>query len=295
MKVSVIIPTLNSPTLTATLQAVTAQTVSADEIIVVGCYDARICERFPDVRFIDTITPVSAAKARNIGIAHAQHELLLFCDSDCLPQPTWLSQHVKRHVAGEHVVGGSVLVTHPNYWTRSDNVSMFHEFVPGHPSGPRFMVPTLNLSVRRAVVEAVGELDESYVGAAGEDSDWSIRMRRAGYVLFFEPDAPIAHAPSRSQWADVVRHWRGMGAGGIRVRLRYADEYATPRFARSSFWLRALSPIIATAVTLKVYRAPGFWRYWTSLPVVFASKVIYCWSAAAALAAIDNTYANASA
>lgn len=288
MRVAVIIPSLNAPTLGRALDAVTAQTVAPHEIIVVGRDEAGILRARDGVRFIDTGAPVCAARARNLGIAAATGDLMLFLDADCVPRPDWLARHVMRHESGETVVGGAVSLEGSNYWAQSDNVSMFHEFIPQRLPGPRFLLPTLNLSVRRAVFEAVGGMDESFPGAAAEDADWTIRMRRAGYQLYFDPSAVVAHAPARTAWSDVVRHWRNLGHNAVRVRLRYTEEFGTPRGARSAWWWRLLSPLIAAKVTAGIYAERALRAYWPSLPVVYATKIIYCFGAASA---IDSGFA----
>lgn len=278
--ISVIIPSLNAVTLPRALAALAGQTHPPHEIVVVGRDEADLLANYPDVIFVDTHIPVCAAAARNSGIETAVGDLLIFCDADCIPAPDWVAAHVSRHQAGEKVVGGSVALKGSNYWAQSDNVSMFHEFVPAHPPGKRHLLPTLNISVQRDVVTQVGGMDESFPGAAAEDADWTIRMRRAGFDLFFAPEALVEHAPARTTWADVVRHWRNLGHNAVRVRLRYAEMLNTPAFVRSAFWWRLLSPLIAAKVTAGIYAQSVFWRYWRSLPVVYMTKIIYCWGAA---------------
>lgn len=284
MRTTLIIPSLNAVTLPATLTAVSEQSHLPDEIIVVGRDDANALAAFPEVRFIDTQSPVCAAKARNMGMQSASGDLFLFLDADCLPRSDWVATHVQKQESGQMVVGGSVILHGSNYWAQSDNVSMFHDFVPQHPPGNRFLLPTLNLSVRRAIFAQVGGMDETFPGAAAEDADWTIRMRMAGFKLFFEPRAVIRHAPARTTWSDVVRHWRNLGHNAVRVRLRYAAEFGTPRSASSSRWWRWMSPLIAARITAGIYANPIFWRYVSSLPVVYTTKIIYCLGAADSLA-----------
>jgi GT2 family glycosyltransferase len=283
MRVSVIIPSLNAPTLGRTLTAVAGQTEPPGEVIVVGRDEAGTLAGFPDVRFIDTGAPVCAARARNLGLLAAGGELFLLLDADCIPRTDWLARHLARHRASEQVVGGAVALKGSNYWAQSDNVSMFHEFVPQHPPGSRFLLPTLNLSLRREVFKTVGGMDETFPGAAAEDADWTIRIRRAGYRLYFDPSAVVAHAPARTTWGDVVRHWHNLGHNAVRVRLRYAEEFGTPAGARRAGWWRLLSPAIAARVTAGIYANRFLWSQWPSLPVVYATKIIYCFGAARAI------------
>ncbi len=283
MRVSVIIPSLNAGTLPRALDAVRTQMEPPAEVVVVGRDDAGALAAYPEVIFVDTGMPVCAAAARNRGMEAAAGDLFLFLDADCVPDADWLAAHRRRQEAGETVVGGSVRLAGANYWAQSDNASMFHEFVPDHPAGPRPLLPTLNLSVRRAAWEAAGGLDESFPGAAAEDADWTIRLRRAGHRLFFDPAPRVAHAPARTAWPDVVRHWRHLGHNAVRVRLRYPDEMGTPGWARSAWAWRLLAPAIAGKITLDIYRQPGLGRYWASLPVVYATKILYCLGAARAI------------
>jgi cellulose synthase/poly-beta-1,6-N-acetylglucosamine synthase-like glycosyltransferase len=288
MKVSVIIPSLNAPTLARALTAVAGQDMPADEVIVVGRDEAGVLAGYPDVRFIDTQQPACAAKARNLGMAAATGDIFLLLDADCVPRPDWLGRHMARHEDGEFVVGGGVALQGSNYWAQSDNVSMFHEFVPGLPTGPRPLLPTLNLSVRREAVAHGGLMDESFPGAAAEDADWTIRLGKAGYRLTFDPSVVVAHAPARTTWSDVIRHWRNLGHNAIRVRLRYPEIFNTPSGAAHAWWWRLLSPIIAARVTARVYAKRPLRAHWSSLPVVYATKIIYCWGAAQS---IDSGFA----
>ena len=290
--ISVIIPTLNDKTLAKTLEALTGQSRAADEILVVGRDEAGTTKGYPQVRFLDTGRPVCAAAARNTGIANASGNIIAFTDSDCIPGHDWVENMERAHHQGAHVVGGGVVLEGPNYLAQCDNVSMFHDFVPDHPEGERRFLPTLNLSVQRQVINEIGYMDESFPGASGEDTDWTLRMSLAGYALLFRPRAVVRHAPTRTRWKDVVRHWRNCGYSSIRVRHRYIERVQTPnltlRIIRSAFLLRFLSPIIAVWITAGIYKNPMHWRLLAYLPVVYLTKIIYCFGAAAS---IDSGFA----
>ena len=282
-RVSLIIPTLNSPTLGRTLEAVRRQTRLPDEVIVVGLDEAKVRSGFPEVRFIDTVRPVCAAAARNRGLDEAVGDFLVFTDDDCVPEAGWLASLLRCHQGGELVVGGGVVIDVPEYWALSDNLAMFHAFRPEHPKGVRPFLPTLNLGVHRSVWERVGGMDESFPGAGSEDTDWTIRMRLAGFRLFFDPTALVQHSPARRDLRSVARHWRLSGRNSIRVRLRYAEEFGTPRLAASPLVMRLTSPLMSALVTGRVFMGPQAVRYWATLPAVYLTKIIYCLGAAEAL------------
>ena len=86
----------------------------------------------------------------------------------------------------------------------------------------------------------------------------------------------------------MVRHWRNLGHNAVRVRLRYVAEFGTPGGARRAWWWRLLSPLIAARITAGIYAHRALWPHWRSLPVVYATKIIYCFGAARA---IDNGFA----
>jgi len=280
MKISIIIPTLNNPTLPKTLASVFQQTCSSDEVLVVGLFEENLCQLFPKARFISTGRPVNAATARNIGMRESKGDVFLFIDSDCIALSNWLETHRKYHQRGIEVLGGGVEITSKNYWTLSDNLSMFHDFMTDCPAGEKFLLPTLNLSLNRSIFERFGGMDESFPGAGGEDSDWTIKLRLAGVPLLFIPTAVVLHSPSRTQFKDLFYHWYHSGQNNIRVRMRYRKEFKTPWWASSPFCLYIFSPFIAAWTTFKMYGSSQFWTYWPNIPAVYITKIIYCWGAA---------------
>ena len=68
---------------------------------------------------------------------------------------------------------------------------MFHEQLASQPREEHHYLPTLNLAMKREVVEKVGPLNEALM--RGQDIEWTSRMTHAGIHLFFEPAAIVEH------------------------------------------------------------------------------------------------------
>jgi GT2 family glycosyltransferase len=279
MDVSVIIPSLDSPVVDRTVDAVFAGSVPPREVIVVGRDTPGRLRGDARVSFLRTEQVELPGGARNIGAERASGEILAFVDADCVPEPDWLSAHVSCHRRGETVVGGSVLWDADNYWTLSDNLSMFHEFDVMAAAGPRPYLPTLNLSVRRVAYDAAGPMDPGL--PRGEDLDWTIRLAAMGHQPYFEPAARLWHRPQRSSARSVFDHWYQSGRWLVGVRRRHPAVFGSPTWLYGPLPLRLLSPAIAAAAALRLY-APGRpgRRYPNTLPAVYMTKLAWCWGAA---------------
>jgi GT2 family glycosyltransferase len=286
MDVSIIIPSLNSRTVSGVVDALSAQTCAEviQEILVVGLDELGLIRDDPRVRFHSTGKPVCAAAARNWGLHLAQSDLLIVLDSDCFPATDWLARLLDCYAQGERVVSGSIAFEEANYWTLVDNLSLFHEFMPDQAAGVRRFLPTANLLFDHRVIEASGEMDESFPGAAGEDVDWTLRMRQAGFRLYFEPVAQVIHRPARAAPRDVLRHFWRSGRNMGRVRWQYRDEFKTPRAGGHPFWLVALSPVVGLWATLRMFGGDRYLlRYLHTAPAIWLTKVVWCLGAASGI------------
>ncbi len=279
--ISIIIPSLNSPLIDKVVSAILAQdgAENIEEVVIVGKDAAKLVPNHLRIRLIDTGQPVPPGTARNIGIRATTANLLIFLDSDCLPQAGWLHEHVAAHRAGHQVVGGGVLPDGENYWSLSYNLSMFHEYDSTAVSASRAYLPTLNLSVERQVIEKVGFLNEAL--PRSQDLDWTTRMNQAGYKPYFWPQAAIQHRHNRTTLAKAWRDWVRSGQYARQVRLNHADTLNTPGFLASPTLILLLSPLIAGWVTLKigVKRPLTLLRFPHTLPAIYLSKLAWCWGA----------------
>jgi glycosyltransferase involved in cell wall biosynthesis len=281
MRVSIIIPNLHSPIIDRTLESIREQTYGLTdvEVIVVGMDKYEIVQKNELVYYYRTERPVSPAVARNLGIKVAQGEIICFIDADCVAAPDWLDVLIARYSdPSVHVVGGGIDFPRDNYWTVCDNFSWFHEVLAIAPAGMRPYLPTLNLSLHREVVEQVGGMDESFPWPAGEDTEWTTRIRLAGYALHFEPNAVIYHHHPRNTLKQILKHAYYFGYNSVKVDPRYADALRTPPFMRHSLSVLLLAPLLAAGATGRVL--VNLRHYLHTLPAIYLTKLSWCIGAA---------------
>jgi len=281
VRISIIIPSLNSLIIDQVLERIRSVDGSEliNDIVVVGKDDPGLIRLSPPVRFIDTENRVTAAIARNLGIAATDADLFIFLDSDCLPVSSWLKEHIVVHAAGHKVVGGGVLPAGDNYWQLSYNLTLFHEFLSTAKAGSRDYLPGLNMSMDKEVIAQVGGMDETLHRV--EDIDWTTRLRRAGYQPYFWPSAAVDHQHNRHNLKLV---WEDCASSGARmrfVRLNHKDLLQAPGILRYPGLILWLSPFIAAWTTLKIVakQPKVFLRFWHTLPVIYLTKIAWCWGA----------------
>jgi GT2 family glycosyltransferase len=278
---AVIIPSLNSPILDEVIAAIhrQAEIERVVEIVVVGKDEKGLLSPDGKTRLLDTGAPALPGAARNLGIQTTTAELLIFLDSDCIPQPGWLAAHLAAHAARHLVVGGGVLPQGENYWALSYNLSMFHEYLSGRRGEARSLLPTLNLSVERRVIEHVGLLNEAL--PRSQDMEWTARMKAAGFTPYFWPTAVVEHRHNRTTGAKVWQDCARSGRYARQVRLAHSDALQTPALLRYRRLLRLLSPLVAAAVTGQVVsQQPNlFAQHWMTIPAVYLTKFAWCWGA----------------
>jgi cellulose synthase/poly-beta-1,6-N-acetylglucosamine synthase-like glycosyltransferase len=282
IRFSVIIPNLNSPTIGLTIRSLENQGYPAEQIIVVGMDKFGLVHESDLIHFDRSDVPLSPARARNRGSRQAYGEVLVFIDADCIAQPDWLLILSRRFMdPGVSVVGGGVDFLSTNYWTLSDNISMFHEFLNLTPSGERNQLPSLNLAIRRPVFELIGGFDEHYPRPSSEDADLTIRLRRDGYRLYFDPKAIVAHRPPRNRLRDLVFHGYYQGKYSTKVDPRYGGQEALHGLLRTRIGLIGCSMLLAAAVTIRIFiHVPALLKFWYTAPAIFLEKMAWCFGAA---------------
>jgi glycosyltransferase involved in cell wall biosynthesis len=225
-KVSVVVPCFNAErTLVKCVEGCLCQDYANLEIIFVddGSDDATaaILGAYEGITVL-TQENSGAAAARNLGWRSSSGQIICFTDSDCIPNPQWVSRLVEHYtdpVVGG--VGGGYDIANPESWL----ARYIHEEIrQRHLRMPRRVnyLGSFNVSYRRAVLEQVGGFDERFRRASAEDNDLSYQVMKQGYALLFDADNCVAHHHTESFW-HYIRQQFGHGYWRISLYSKQPD------------------------------------------------------------------------
>jgi len=254
-RVSVIVPVRDrADLLTKTLEGLAQQTYVDFEVVVIddGSKDpsadvARSAgERGLNVRLVQT-SGVGSVAARCTGIAEAAGEVLAFTDSDCVPEPGWLSAGVAAMDKGADVAQGNTL---PERDIGPLERSIAHYANDG-------LFPTSNVFYTRDAYERAGGFDveaakrlgfRTTSGRAlgfGEDTLLGWRVSREGENATVH-DAVVRHAVLRPSVRELL--WRAWLIGGFPELIRECPELRSTVLSQGVFLGRRRLPLYAAIV-----------------------------------------------
>ncbi|MEV6597770.1 glycosyltransferase [Actinoplanes sp. NPDC051346] len=182
--VSVVVPTLGRPSLTALLGALAAGEPARGTVEFLLVDDRRDATRelpVPPGVDCEVLTGRAAgpAAARNVGWHAARHKWVAFLDDDVVPDPDWLTRlHDDLTGAGPDVGGvqGVLRVPLPTGRRPTDWERVTAALADG-------AWITADMAYRRAALGAAGGFDERLPRAFREDAELAHRVRQAGYRL----------------------------------------------------------------------------------------------------------------
>lgn len=192
-----------------------------DDIAVV-CVDngssdgsaAAVRAAFPEVTVIETGRNLGFAGGNNAGIAHAldhgaEWVVLVNNDATLVPHAIERLRAASLRHPDAGALAGKVLFAEPDgrVWFAGQRVALALGYSGrprghGRPDGPAYRRERETdravgafMAVSRSAIAAAGMLDDAlflYV----EDVDWCVRIRRAGFAIWFVPDAVAHHRVS---------------------------------------------------------------------------------------------------
>jgi GT2 family glycosyltransferase len=245
--VSVVVPTIGRPLqLAACLESIARGDRRPGEVVVVdqsgGEEVAAVVERFADAgaRVVRS-SERGVARARNLGLREAAHDVVLMTDDDCTVDRSWTT------TAHELVEPGAPLILSGRVLSQGDrsNVPAIREDpVPRDYTGTSEYraLYTNNAVMSRSAVLDFGAFDERFETA--EDNDLCYRWLKSGRQLRYEPRLAVWHHDWRTP-EQMMRLYVAYGRGAGRFyakHLRRGDLRVLAFLARDVYGhLRAMA------------------------------------------------------
>jgi glycosyltransferase involved in cell wall biosynthesis len=158
------------------------------------------------------------ARGRNVGIARARGERIIFIDDDVLPTPAFVAEHLRAHERRPAAIWRGAVIN-----TTSFERLPVPVWTPANYSGNYFW--TSNVSAPLETIRRVGGFTEAFREYGWEDIELGLRLRFAGTPSLFAPKAVAYHFKPPPH------------AGDVEAMLRQARAQA-----RTAVQLAALHP-----------------------------------------------------
>ena len=192
-------------------------------------------KRYPQIILVVIPNCKSPGEARNAALKIARGDYILFTDGDCVVRKDWVNKILAPFLKDEKIgmVGGEILTLRTDnnndteaYCEQTRFLSVAsrcrlseagyypdikrnlpHE-VNGNIDSPFFA--TANAAVSKQAVDKIGR--EFWHEITNEDVDFSIRIIKNGFRLYFQPEAIVEHM-HRVHLSDYCKQLFGYGFG----------------------------------------------------------------------------------
>jgi len=213
VKVSIVVTCRNNAlTISECLQALVDQDYPAEdmEIVVIDACStdgtADIARKFTNKVYVE---PFNAAAAYNYAMKVVSYPVLGFVDSDAKVEPAWLRK-ITPHLSKPGVAGVSGAIetwNMQNAWARAQGYEIKNRYNRIGKYTNR--IATMNLLLKRSVIEEVGGWNESFPSQYDTEFGW--RLSQRGYKIAYEPDAKCYHfnRPTlKAYWRQQLQYGR---------------------------------------------------------------------------------------
>ncbi len=198
--ISIIVPAYNAEkTIKGCLEALLNQDYNGNyEIIMVddGSTDstADIILGYKTVRLIKQSNAGPAA-ARNRGASEAKGEIILFTDSDCVPERDWIRMMIEPFIQDISVIGvkGAYRTRQREIAARFVQLEYEDKYDKMKKDETIDFIDTYSAAFKKDIFLSMGGYDTSFPVACAEDVDLSYRLSSEGHKMVFNPKAIVYH------------------------------------------------------------------------------------------------------
>lgn len=203
----------------------------------------------PNLTLLTHVPRLSAARARNRGVAAARGHLLAFTDADVEVDPGWLGELMRATAQGDCVAGAVCNGTPGSDAGTVEYLVEFFDLHPDRPASSAWHGATCNLAVPRDLWEELGPFPEDMGG--GEDTLLTVAAARRSRFSF-APSARVTHH-NRTDLAVVLAHQRELGRFTAHLGRR------SPYKLRPLVQYSPLAPVATVGRVLSLYLRVARW------------------------------------
>ena len=136
------------------------------------------------------------ATARNLGIKKARGDIVLFLDDDSLPTPNWVQTTIntwgKYH--DYDGIGGYIKSDEKDSIYCRVNADFFNWYLAHYSAhDSHTFISTCNAGYKKCILNKVGNFDEGFKNASGEDRDLNIKLLNSGAKLMLDRNILVYH------------------------------------------------------------------------------------------------------
>jgi glycosyltransferase involved in cell wall biosynthesis len=210
------------------------------------------------------------ANALNLGLSTSRGNVLLIVDDDVVVGVQIFAEHVRAYLAGSFdAVQGRILPGRDPLGQAADPHSIREYNIPHIDYGDQMReirgLTGTNMSFKREVFEKVGFFDSRLgPGAAGfsEDTEYSIRIRKAGFKVGYTPNAVVYHELDPNRYG---RRYNRM--------VEYRKGLSRSLYRRDSIVFNVLPNLVANCMRYGLYRLLGK----TQKAYKTEGRIMKCW------------------
>ncbi len=209
-------------------------------------------------------------RARNVGVSRTSGEILVFLDDDARPFQPQLIEKLAAPLISESAIGatGASRLIPPDSsafqrWSANQVARIENQVVqspvisrPGPENYFYCAITTTCCALRRALFDEMGGFDEKLI--QGVDTEFFIRLGRAGYAAMLVPDLWVYHPSPPDLRALLQKHFR-YGLGHAQAVMRDPLR-ARPFEKRPLLYLLLRSAALVPHAFLGFSYAESGWR-----------------------------------
>ena len=197
-------------------------------------------ENFKDLKFVKNDENLGFSKGYNPTLKKISSEFILLLNPDCLLEKGVIKKNLEDFEMDDKVGAATGKIILPNdkidltahcgfptpwasFWYALGNDSLYH--LTARLSNQTHEVDAISgafFLTKKSILEEVGYLDENFF-LYGEDIDLSLRIKKKGYKILYDPSVQITHYKGIS--SGLKKHSQEFSAASTATRKRAMNAF----------------------------------------------------------------------